>query len=328
MFFSETLPYLAIIALPMLVTVLVILPGAILLVVVSCCACTMKIKWMKKGIDLLKCYLITMMKIMHYSGRAMFKMKASLDDRDDLPQTEIFDYVVPNVFLVQVFIVALNVTGYAAFVFINIFFVEESQQCDANNPDLACFINNASNMTERVNCSVVDSTFNDTLQCYEFVFKTSEALSAAGGLLTMGGVAFAVVVGLILFISKGEKGRKSLPRCLCATGVQILLFIVVFVLLILLPFLDIVRDQLVTHTDLVEYAVLFLILIFSVCVPWFKFKRAPKALTNTSIVANTPPQSFPIRITPGPQDDPPDDGDEGKVLITDETQGNYQSIEP
>ena len=124
----------------MLFLVLGILPGLVILLAVSCCAWSMKIECIKKGISLLESYLSTLVKIMHYSAKAMFKIKASMDDRDDSPQTEFFDYVVPPIFLVQlVFAMTVTLTEYMAFVFINTFFVEESDQCDANNPDLEGF---------------------------------------------------------------------------------------------------------------------------------------------------------------------------------------------
>ena len=125
------------------------------------------------------------MRLVHRSVRVIFRMQPSPGDTDDSPRTQFFGYVIPTCFLVQVFCMVCLLSGYAAFAFLNKFVVKYSNQCDVNNLVLNCFTPNASrNMIERVDCSAIDSTFNGTvpdLQCYEFVFDASEALSHAGG---------------------------------------------------------------------------------------------------------------------------------------------------
>ena len=152
--------------------------------------------------------LLKGLKFAHFSVREVFRMKPTQRDTDELPQTEFFGYVAPRLFILQASNIAVSLAGYAAFVFTKVFFVKESYQCDAENSDLVCFTTNASNTRKRVNCSTINSTFDGTmpaLECYEFVFQTSDALSAAGGILTMGGVAFLSIATCILFTSKGKE---------------------------------------------------------------------------------------------------------------------------
>ena len=72
-----------------------------------------------------------------------------------------------------------------------------------------------------------------------------------------------IVVGLILFISKGAKGHQSKPRFVCTMWAQTVIFIGIFVVLIAIPFIDIGQINLAT-TEFFEYVILSLI-IASAC---------------------------------------------------------------
>ena len=154
--------------------------------------------------DLLSICVNRLKKLYHSIARQIFRMKASPGDTPTSPKTEFFGYVVPSLYLIQVCLMAIYLAWFAGYAFIDTFFVKESYECVAWNDNLACFTTNASsNTTERVNCSTIDSIFNDItpdLQCYQFVFDELEALSAAGGILTAGVVAFTVTVTCILCI--------------------------------------------------------------------------------------------------------------------------------
>ena len=60
-----------------------------------------------------------------------------------------------------------------------------------------------------------------------------------------------------------------------------------------------------------------------VCVPWWKFKEVPRAHLPVSGSVNF--RSLSLTDLPS---GPPDDGNEEIALVTIETQGNYDSIEP
>ena len=220
------------------------------------------------------------MKLVHHGARAVLGMQPSPDDTDDSPKTEFFGYVVPDFFLFQIFSMACFLLGFAGFTFLDVFLIEQSNECDANNPVLACFTTNASNMTERVNCSTIDSTFNGSvpdLQCYEFVFRVSEALGAAGGILATLGLAFTVVAMFILCISKGKDGWESKSRCFCTICTQAMVFALALVLLFILPFIDIVDDRPGSKQTFIELFMLFIIVCITVAVPWPFFKKVPTA---------------------------------------------------
>ena len=327
-FFSETLPSLAIAA-PILLVMFLFLAPLLFLLALLCCETCMTNERVAKAHDLVLKYFQLLKRLMHYSARRVFLMKPSQGDTEESPKTEMFGYVVPHAFLLQVFSMVAFLSGFSVFAFINTFFVKESHDCVAGDPDLACFTVNASNMTERVNCSTIDSTFNDStpdLLCYEFVFQTTEALSAAGGIYTIGGVSFAAITTCILFISSGEDGCESpcKPCCICAICTQVTLFFAIFGLLITIPFIDIVGDQLISSANaVIQMLALSVITINAVAVPWCLFEKAPKAPENVLISVNLPPQSFPIKLPDGP----PDDGDEDKALVRNEAQSTYQSIE-
>ena len=117
-FFNEILPSIAILAPLMLVTVFGLLPEAILYLA-SCVFC--------RNIMCFECrqenYHDKAKEIMNYSTQKVFRMKPS-SDRNGSPQTELFGYMVPTIFLVQVFSMTGLLLGYAAFTFIDIFFVK------------------------------------------------------------------------------------------------------------------------------------------------------------------------------------------------------------
>ena len=246
-------------------------------------------------------------------------MNPSPGDTDESPRTEFFGYVVPTCFLAQVFCMVGLLSGYAAFAFLSAFFVKDSNDCDANNPVLNCFAANANNA--RVDCSTFSGTTPD-LQCYEFIFDASNALSDAGGILGIGALAFAVVATLILRISKGKDGRKSRRRCFCTVCTQYLMCCGMFLFLYMLPVFFTIGNT-PGFSTLIEPLVLFIIVCNTICVPWCLFEKAPTEHVDTSVQMKIPPQSYPIELPVGP----PDDGDEDRVAFMNERQGNYHSIE-
>lgn len=248
-------------------------------------------------------------------------MKPSLGDTPESPKTKFLGYVVPSFFLVQVLVMASSLSCFAAYVFIGIFFVKMSSKCDADNRNLACFTMNASDISTRVNCSAIDSTFNSTvLWCYEFVFDISEALSHAGGILSMGVVAFIVTLTLILSISKGEDGRNSKLRCYCTMCIQTLMLLGILALLIVVPSIDILFDS-VGFMGYLELFGLSCLLVSVICTPWCLFKKVPRALLPVRSRVNISPQTYSSYIPDGPSDNV----DEEAALIINQTPRDYQS---
>ena len=186
-----------------------------------------------------------------------------------------------------------------AFTFLNVFLVKESYDCVATNPNLACFtVNTNSSITERVNCSTIDSTFNGTvpdLQCYEFVFKVSAALSDAGGILTIGGVAFAAIATFILFISKGEEGCESKRRCCCTICIQVIMFVSIFAVIILLPFIGIIDNGPGNTSTIFELIILGTIVVNTIAIPWHQFERAETEIGDSYVsgAVNLSPRRLP-----------------------------------
>ena len=216
-FFNDTLPSLALIIPIGLFLILLLLSGIFGLILYCCPKYTTNTR-VHRALEQLRGCFRRMEQFMHYTVRTVFRMKPSQGDTDESPKTELFGYVVPVCFLGQIFCMVGFLSGYALFTFISIFFVKESDDCVADDPDLGCFTTNASNITVSVNCSTIDSTFNGTmpdLQCYEFVFQTLEALSAAGGIISMGSISFTVIIALILSISKGKDGCEGLCGVRC-----------------------------------------------------------------------------------------------------------------
>ena len=245
--------------------------------------------------SLLQIFFVRLNKLSHYVAREVFRMKPSPEDTPKSPKTEFFGYVVPEFYLIQVFLMAVCLACLAVYAFINTFFVKESYECVASNRDLACFTTDASTyVTERVNCSTMHSIFNDTipdLQCYEFVFDASEALSDAGGILTTGVVAITVTVTCVLCISKGEDGCKSKPRCICTLCIQVAMLIVIFGFLFVVPFIV----SLDNYEKIFGYMVLWTfscLILPAVCVPWCRFKKAPRASLPVNGSTNLHPQSL------------------------------------
>ena len=274
--------------------------------------------------DLLQWYFIGLKKSSHYVAREVFRMKPSPEDTPESPKTEFFGYVVPDLYLIQVFLMAICLGLLAVYAFLVTFFVKESHECVASNRDLACFITNASSYkTERVNCSTIDSMFNGTtpdLHCYEFIFDASEAVSDAGGILTAGVVAFTATVTCILCMSKGEDGCNSKPRCICTICIQVTVLFVIVALLLVVPFIvSLDGKEIFGYTELWIFSCL---ISPAVCVPWCKFEEAPRAHLPVSGSASLHPQS--LNDLPS---GPPDDGNEEKAPLANEKQGKYDSIE-
>ena len=300
-FFDETLPYVALLiplASFMVLGLLAAMSGVLLL----CCAKLPRNERTQKTTELLRTCLKTMERLVHHSVRAIFGMRPLPGDTDESPRTGFFGYAIPTIFLVQVFCMVVLLSGYAVSAFLDAFFVKGSNECDANNPVLNCFTVNASNMTGRVDCSAIDSTFNGTLRCYEFIFDASEALSDAGGILGIGGVAFATIATLILRISKGKDGCKSKRRCCCTVCTQSLMCCGMVVLFDVLPAFFVLSNASGVSTT-IELLVLFTIVCNTICIPWCLFQKAPTArAVDESIEMNIPPQSYPIKLPVGPPD--------------------------
>ena len=281
-FFSDVLPVMMMAAPTVLLLSLICIPMVFADLLSRCTRC-MKEDSIEKAKDFRKKHSKAVLKLAHFSVRGVFRMKPTKRDMSELPETEFFGYVVPHRYVIQAFVMAWLLAGYAAYVFTNIFFVKESYECVAENSDLACFLANVSNMTEKVNCSTISSTFNGTvpdLKCYEFVFQTSEAISAAGGILTMGGVAFLCIVTFILFLSRGKEGWKSKARRRCTFCMQLLMFLSLTSMFSIVPFLDVVHDALEDKNKYVEMLALFVIVGFALYVPWWRFETPREASSN------------------------------------------------
>ena len=174
-----------------------------------------------------------------------------------------------------------------------------------------------------MNCSTINSTFDGTMpvfKCYKFVFETSQALSAAGGILTMRGVAFLCIATAILLIFNGKQGCNSVPQCLCTLWVQSCIFGSASILLIVLPFFDAVNDALEDKNTFAENFGCFSDSFFAVGVPWCHFEKELKEQDNENVAVNLPRQSYPVKLLGGP----PDDGNERPLDLTaNEAQDDY-----
>ena len=93
-FFNDDLPSIAAMV-PQFWVLLLVLATFISELVLSCCTrCMTKVDWLQN-------YVKTLVKLVHHNARAMFRMKPSLS-----PHTKLFVFVVPTIFLFQVFFMA------------------------------------------------------------------------------------------------------------------------------------------------------------------------------------------------------------------------------
>ena len=202
-------------------------------------------------------------KFAHSVARRIFNMKAGPNDCGEKPQTLLFGYVVPNVYIYQILLFSILLCCNSMMIFWDTFLIEESYLCNSNVPNLHCYSHNSS---DELNCS---NTTETSVYCYQFVFNFSSAAGNATGVFLMSSIVFAINTWLLLRISKGKHGtRKQKCRALC---VQLTEFVGIIILQFIFPY--IVDFAYFKSKHIILRISFFLTLQLSISMPWWRFYK-------------------------------------------------------
>ena len=228
---------------------LTIAPPIILIMYVGC---TYICIWRKKG--------ELSLKFAHSVARKIFKMKAGPNDREDKPQTLLFGYVVPHLYIFQIVGFSFMLFCNSLIIFWDTFLIEESYLCNPNVPNLHCYAHSEMNFTEELDCS---NTTETIVYCYQIILNFSSAAGSATGVFLISSIVFAINTWLLLYISKGKHGtgkRKCVTIC-----VQLTEF-VTFTLLFIFPY--ILNFGYFKYKHIILSISFFLTLTLSIGMPW------------------------------------------------------------
>ena len=181
---------------------------------------------------------------------AMLKKSPNEDGKQDEVYT-IFNYKVPEVYKLHLFVVILNLVGVALIQFVDDFVFEESYICNTD-PDLACFRKFPKMSTPRLDCSN-SSYFEEnnitSVICYRFALRLGQATGSALGLVVTTALIFYpinyILIGLsqTLLMKYFKKTRKApfpciVHVCLCPAiiPIQILFAFVIVGLAVVLTY--------------------------------------------------------------------------------------------
>lgn len=150
---------------------------------------------------------------------------------------------VPRSVLIALGIYLVMVIVYVAMVFWDIFFIEESSDCDAT---IDCFASTENNIMTEVpitNCSLYDEDpgKNVTIQCFKFVYRLVPGLAAVGGMLTMSRIVTKLISVAFLYVYSCV-GKKYCCTCCCKVPgaalaiLQFVLFFLLFIVTAVIPY--------------------------------------------------------------------------------------------
>ena len=196
-------------------------------------------------------------------------MKAGPNDHEDKPQTLLFGYVVPHLYIYQIFGFSLSLCCSSLIIFWDTFLIEESYLCNSNVPNLHCYSHKLliTNLAEdELDCS---NTTETSVYCYQVVLNLSSAAGSATGVFLISSIVFAINTWLLLCISKGKHGTGK-QKCVTIC-VQLTAFVVTIILLFV--FLYFIASAYFKLTHYILSISFFLTSTLSIFMPWFFFYK-------------------------------------------------------
>ena len=213
------------------------------------------------------------LKFAHSVARKIFKMKAGPNDCEDKPQTLLFGYVVPHLYIFQIFGFSLSLCCFSLMIFWDTFIIETSYLCNPNVPNLHCYAQNISFMNfaeDELDCS---NTTETSVYCYQVVLNLSSAAGNATGVFLISSIVFAINTWLLLYISKGKHGtgkQKCVTICVQLTELAVT-FILLFIFLHFIAY--IVDSAYFKYKHIILSISFFLTSTLSIFMPWFFFYK-------------------------------------------------------
>ena len=181
-------------------------------------------------------------------------------------EIKMFDYVVPELFIVQLFYFVFFIISSAISFFLLGFLIESSSEC--NPIALDCFPVN--NTQESIDCSKFPNITD--IMCFWFTLDVGKGFTDGVGVFTVDVVVFCIITWALLTLSGGKDGKRS--RKICTILMQIFLLFTSFVTFYIIERLFFAsKEPLYKQVSrCLQIIAVYEGFLMSLLVPWYRFK--------------------------------------------------------